>query len=107
MTTKQELENEFAALQEAVTSACNLVDVLRQENAVLREALQDLYDAMPVGYGEDRALNEALIAAEKALGIAHSEERPSVSAKRQGDWLEHHLHVEPSPNCHLCAGAKL
>lgn len=64
------LKAEGAALQEAVTSACNLVDVLRAENRGLRAALQNLYDAMPSGYGEDRALNEALRHAEKVLGVA-------------------------------------
>jgi hypothetical protein len=24
-----------------------------------------------------------------------------------GDWLEHHLHVRPSPNCHLCPKSML
>lgn len=24
------------------------------------------------------------------------------TAKWKGDWLEHHLHAEPSTNCHLC-----
>lgn len=63
------LKAEGAALQEAVTSACNLVDVLRAENRELRATLQDLYDAMPTGYGEDRALNEALRQTERVLGL--------------------------------------
>jgi len=32
--------------------------------------------------------------------------QPEQQERPQGDWLTHHLHVKPSPNCHLCPGYK-
>ena len=41
--------------------------------------------------------------------VGHIQHSSPLIVKRrlQGDWLEHHLHANPSSNCHLCNGRQL
>lgn len=43
---------------------------------------------------------------DECLAVYFAKHRIAASPVAPNDWLRHHLHVNPSPECHLCQVGK-
>ena len=91
MTIRATAEQQLGFLQRDVTPLVRAV----VEGMDYNPGHSDLDDEQPIN------VSMTLGEYRRARRLLYKLERPIEHAS---DWLEHHLHVHPSADCHLCKG---